>query len=156
MTREKTIKVKAIREWDHLTPSIVHMPLYGYLCLCNLISYLIPIGYRPTVQAKCLDIWLHLSLWRGISRSWCLERWRCSRVNFVVVSIHLLLFLLECMFDAKICDLSFWSVERFIWEVWRCLDFKAFHLNVLSVYEKKSIYFCVLRFFVGLLCAFVL
>ena len=34
-------------------------------------------------------------------------------MHFVVVSICLFLFLLECMFDVRTCDLSFLSVERF-------------------------------------------
>jgi hypothetical protein len=33
--------------------------------------------------------------------------------HFVVVSISLFLFLLGCMFDARACDLSFLSVERY-------------------------------------------
>ena len=37
MKRRKTIKDKARRTWYHLTPSIVHMPLYRYICLHNLI-----------------------------------------------------------------------------------------------------------------------
>ena len=32
------IKGKARRAWDHLTPSIVHMPLCMYICLYNFIS----------------------------------------------------------------------------------------------------------------------
>ena len=38
MKRRKTIKGKARRAWDHLTPSIVSMPLCIYVCLSNLIS----------------------------------------------------------------------------------------------------------------------
>ena len=37
---------------------------------------------------------------------------RCPRVHFVVVSVYL--FLLKCMFNAKLCDLSFLNVEKFI------------------------------------------
>ena len=39
MKRRKAIKGKARRAWAHLTSSIVRMPLYRCLCLCNLISY---------------------------------------------------------------------------------------------------------------------
>ena len=99
------------------------MPLYRCMLVQSYIL-LTSIGYGPTMQVKYLEIWLHLSLRR---RSWGVgasERWRCPRVQFVIVSISLFLLLLECIFDAKTCDLSFLSVERFIWDVWRCLDFK--------------------------------
>jgi hypothetical protein len=36
-----------------------------------------------------------------------------QRVHFVVVSIYLFLFLLECIFDARECVLSFLSIEEF-------------------------------------------
>ena len=41
----KSIKGKARRAWDHLTTSIVHMPLWMCICLCNLISSPINIQY---------------------------------------------------------------------------------------------------------------
>jgi hypothetical protein len=89
-------------------------------------SYLLSnaIGYGPTMQVKCLEIWLHLRLRNGSWGVGVLECWRCPRAYFGVISIFIFIFLLECMYDARACNLSFFIVERFIWEVWRCLDFK--------------------------------
>ena len=39
--------------------------------------------------------------------------WRCPRAHLIVVNVFFVfLLLLECMFDARTCDLSVWSVER--------------------------------------------
>ena len=43
---KKTIKGKAKRAWNHLTPSIVHMALNMCICLCSLISSPINIKYK--------------------------------------------------------------------------------------------------------------
>ena len=69
------------------------------------------------VDLHMLVLWSVGDVWRRI---WLLSMSPC------------LLLLLECMFDARAHDLS---VERLIWEVWRCLSFKAFDLRVLSVRE---------------------
>jgi hypothetical protein len=44
----------------HLTPNIGHMHLCISICLCNLTSSPINIQYimGPTMQVKCLEIWL--------------------------------------------------------------------------------------------------
>jgi hypothetical protein len=63
------------------------------------------------MQVKCLEIWLHLSVQKGCQGVNGSKRWRCLRVYFVV---SVFCFLLESMFDARACGLSFLSIERFI------------------------------------------
>ena len=97
--KKKNNKSKARRAWDHLTPSIIYMPLFMCVCLCNLISksYWYSIGYGPTMQVKCLGIRLlwgcgvdleGLALWSVVDVRGCISLFnvycilQCSWVSY--------------------------------------------------------------------------
>ena len=112
-------------------------------------SYLlfIPIGYGPTMQMKCLEIWLHLSLQSGSWGVGASESWRCPRAHFVVVYIclmHMIWVFFECwevyLRGLKVCrlhafDLTVLNVQGFLWELWRCLDSNSTLLERLECWE---------------------
>ena len=111
MKRRKSIKCKTI------SPQVLFICLCIGVYVCAIL--LIPIDYGPTMKVKCLKIWL-LWGWLWILRVGASKRRRHLKVHLIVVSIYLFFFLLECMFDAKSCNLSFLSIKRLSWEVWRC------------------------------------
>lgn len=103
-----------------------------FICLFkNIYVYLIMFPINSN------RLWVHHA--SGVSKyliafefaDWNLNNWhfralKVTEGDFVVVSIICFLFLLECIFDARACDWSFLNVDKFIWGVWRCLDFKHF------------------------------
>ena len=125
-----------------------------------VLSYilLIPISYGPTMQVKCLEIWL-----QWILRSWRFGTLEVSEGAFCCYK-YLLVFIfawmyiwcknmwfefLECwevyLRCLKVCrlqafDFNVFSVQGFIWELWRCLDLNNTLLEKFGgVYSLKHL-----------------
>jgi hypothetical protein len=130
--------------------TILLRALFIFLCVCvyayaiwSLVLLTFIRLWAYACRFDCFEVvdWI-LRSWRFGALEMTVDTFSCCKCLFVIC------FFLECLFDAKMLtyepwgvltfmpsDLNVLCIEKFFWEVWRCLDFKRIWLGYLECEE---------------------